>query len=170
MNGLSHRGGCEPASAGSAPRAYSYPRVGGGGEWRGQPPEPCPASVITFVVCDAGKIGGWKDLRGQSLSRKPSPSKVSKFRVPLWALVGAPGHCPLWYKPILNFITVPCFGGLLGTPTHEGGMVSVHMPLQDFRGCDALSLRGRCKCSSAFAAVPLGGPQFSASEVLPQHL
>lgn len=37
--------------------ANNYLRVGKRGRLEGTPLEPCPASVITFVVCEAGEVG-----------------------------------------------------------------------------------------------------------------
>lgn len=76
--------------------ANNYPRVGKRGWLEGMPLEPCPASEITFVVCEASEVGAGRTVEDRIyLSRKPSPSKVSKSREPPWALTGAPGHCPL---------------------------------------------------------------------------
>lgn len=81
--------GCH-AGVGVSPRvqvldhvlANNYPRVGRRGRLEGVPLEPCPASVITFVVCEASEVGAGRTVEDRICPEKPSPSKVSKSRVP----------------------------------------------------------------------------------------
>lgn len=55
--------------------ANNYPRVGKRGWLEGMPLEPCPASEITFVVCEASEVGAGRTVEDRICPENQVPAR-----------------------------------------------------------------------------------------------